>query len=511
LKKELATYYQDKPFHVIIWIGLFFRLLAAFLAKGYGWHDDQFLIIEIAQSWVDGVDFYGWLPTADGNNIPEGFSFFYVGLHYLLFLFTDSVGITNPEFKMLITRLLHAFWSIPIIYFGYKTTLELSNKSVAIRVGWLLSIFWIYPFIAVRNLVEYTSIPFLMMGLWMVVVARKNDKPFFWWMAAGLIFGMAFNVRFQTLIIPGGIGLALLYEKRWKQTFFLALGTLISMVVIQGSIDFFVWGTPFVQFIEYVNYNMHHAANYVVSPWYTYLLFLSGILIPPVSLFILAGYFKTWKQLLILFIPILIFLVFHSYYPNKQERFVVTIMPFLMMSGIIGWMQWEETWKNSKKIKQWIKGAWIFFWVVNFIALIPVTVMYSKKARVESMVYLSRYDNIQHFLIEDVHQSVLRFPPQYYLKHWIRYDTFMREDTLSSYKQRVETGAHVPDFILFYQPDNLQSRVDSMLTIFPDLVYETTIEPGFMDKVLFWLNPINDNQIITIYRNKATISNAIPD
>jgi len=49
-----------------------------------------------------------------------------------------------------------------------------------------------------------------------------------------------------------------------------------------------------------------------------------------------------------------------------------------------------------------------------------------------------------------------------------------------------------------------------MKTLFPDLVYETTIEPGFMDEVLFWLNPINDNQIITIYRNNGTISKSIP-
>lgn len=511
MKNQINTWYQEKPLHVILWVGLFFRLLASIFAKGYGWHDDQFLIIEIAQSWVDGIDFYGWLPNADGTNTPEGFSFFYVGFHYVLLWIMDGLGMGDPQFKMLIIRILHALWSLPIIYFGYKTTEELSNKEVANRVGWLLAIFWIYPFISVRNLVEFTSIPFLMAGLWMVVVAKKREKTFLWWLSAGLIFGMAFNVRFQTLMIPGGIGLALLVEKQWKQTFYLALGTLLSMVVVQGTIDYMVWGTPFIQFIGYVDYNMHNAARYVVSPWYTYLLFLSGIMIPPVSLFILAGYVKTWKKLLILFLPITIFLVFHSYYPNKQERFVITIMPFLVIAGMIGWMEWEKAWQKSKRLKSWIRGSWIFFWVLNLIVLIPTTVMYSKKARVESMDYLSRYENIQHFLIEDVNQGILRFPPQFYLKHWIRYDTFMKEDNLATYKKQVGEGAKIPDFVLFYQPNNLEARVDSMRTIFPDLVYETTIEPGFMDKVLYWLNPINDNQIITIYRNKATISNAISD
>lgn len=86
----------------------------------------------------------------------------------------------------------------------------------------------------------------------------------------------------------------------------------------------------------------------------------------------------------------------------------------------------------------------------------------------------------------------------------------MREDTLSTYAREIQHGGAVPDFVLFYQPDQLESRIKTMKTLFPDLVYETTIEPGFMDEVLFWLNPINDNQIITIYRNNGTISKSIP-
>lgn len=510
LESKLNTWYQNHPLKAILWSGLFLRLLASFFAKGYGWHDDQFLVIEIAQSWVDGIDFYGWLPSSNGANEPEGFSFFYVGLHYVLLWAMKVIGMGDPESKMLIIRILHAFWSMLIVYFGYKVTLLLSSGREAKIVGWLLAAFWIFPFISVRNLVEYVSIPFLMAGLWMVVKAGKSDQRFWWWFVAGMVFGMAFNVRFQTLIITGGVGLSLLVHKQWKQTLFMALGVLASIIVVQGIIDYLVWGVPFIQLYGYVDYNMHHAAAYVVSPWYTYILFLSGILIPPISIFIIAGYFRTWRQLLVLFIPTLIFLVFHSYYPNKQERFVVTIIPFLMIAGVIGWMQLQKIWENRMTATRWIKGSWLFFWTVNIIVLIPVTLMYSKKARVESMLYLSQYENIHHFLIEDINQRVLRFPPQYYLKHWIRYDTFMRGDSLSNYAQQIKAGGNIPDFILFYQPDHLVTRVNNMKTIFPDLQYETTIEPGFMDKVLYWLNPINDNQIITIYRNNASVSKASP-
>ena len=44
-----------------------------------------------------------------------------------------------------------------------------------------------------------------------------------------------------------------------------------------------------------------------------------------------------------------------------------------------------------------------------------------------------------------------------------------------------------------------------MKTVLPGLVFETSIEPGMMDKLLHWLNPINANQNIYIYRNTELI------
>jgi hypothetical protein len=60
--------------------------------------------------------------------------------------------------------------------------------------------------------------------------------------------------------------------------------------------------------------------------------------------------------------------------------------------------------------------------------------------------------------------------------------------------------------VLFFQPDNIDERVNQMKTVLPHLVFETMIKPGKADKVLHWLNPINDNQNIYIYRNEAVIS-----
>ena len=504
--QKIKAYYQESPLSVIILVGLCVRLIAVVFSKGFGWIDDQFLVIEIAQSWADGIDYYNWLPGDSGDVQPKGFSFFYTGIHYIIFLIFKWLGLTDPQGKMYIIRLLHALWSLLIIYYGYKLTLKLSDKSNAKVVGWMLAVFWMFPFLSVRNLVEFVCIPFLIYATYLVVGSKEKSSMALWiWI--GLIFGMAFNIRYQTILFTGGVGLSLLIDQKWKQTAFLSVGILAAIALIQGGIDYLVWDKPFIQLHSYFEYNMTHAGEYPLGAWPHYLIFILWALIPPVSFFLVLGFFRTSRKRLVLFIPILIFFVFHSIYPNKQERFITTVVPFIMIAGVIGWKEIAEGIFNPSFMRKWIKISWIIFWVLNFILLVPVSGMYSKKARVESMVYLSKYPSMDYFVIEDSNKDVLRFPPQFYLKKWLPYNAFMKKDNIEGFKKvrNWRDNSKQPDFVLFYQPDNLQARVDQMKTLFPYLVPETVIEPGLMDRLLHWLNPINDNQKIFIYRNEAKI------
>ena len=505
--QTLKTYYTRHPLRSILFTALLFRLLAVVFSKGFGWIDDQFLIIEIAQSWVDGTDYYAWLPATDGSHIPKGFSFFYVGLHYLLFQFLEWLHLFDPQGKMYVVRLLHALWSLLTVYFGYKITFTISDQKTANKVGWLLALLWLFPFLSVRNLVEFVSIPLLMWGTFLVVQSGKSTK---WtnWIWVGILFGLAFNIRIQTILFSGGIGLVLLLTNRWKAMLLMGLGLIGSIVVIQGGIDYLVWDEPFIQLKSYVLYNMSHSGDYTSGPWYVYLLFLLGILVPPISLFIFWGWLRSWKKLLILFVPVLLFLIFHSYYPNKQERFVVTMIPFLIIAGIIGWEQLLSKYKSRRGLLSFNKYSWYFFWTINLILLLPVSLIYSKKARVESMEHLSQYPELNYFVIEDINKSVLRFPPMFYLEKWVAYDAIMAGDDIYqiSKKKKWNEKNNQPGFVLFFQPDSINQRVETMKTILPGLVFEAVIEPGEADKVLHWLNPINDNQKIFIYRNEAVIS-----
>jgi hypothetical protein len=502
--KTVLKYYETHPFKTILLAGLFFRLLAAFFSKGYGWSDDQFLTIEIAKSWINGADYYHWLPSADGLAQPQGFSFFYPGLLYFILGLLKWAGIDNPQTEMTIVRLVHAVWSMGTVWFGYKIARKVGNVKTANLTGWLLALFWIFPFLSVRNLVEFVSIPFLMWGLWLILKNEKRaDIPLAFW--AGFLFGLAFDTRYQTALVSGTIGVVLMFQKRWKEVLWIISGGIVSVLLVQGVVDYLIWGKPFAQVFGYISYNATHAGEYTVGPWYLFVIFLLGILIPPVSFFIFAGFFKEWRRLALIFFPVLVFILFHSYYPNKQERFIVTIIPLLIIIGIAGWQNIAAGLKHQKLIS----GSWVFFWIVNIILLIGISVTYSKKARVESMVYLSQYaDRFNYFVIDDIDKNVLGFPPRFYLGKYPDYYAIMQNNGgyRAFYNEMKNHPSKDVGFVLFYNDNDLNTRVDSDKKVFPEIVFEKKIEPGNVDKILFWLNPVNDNQNIYIYRNKAVVN-----
>ena len=109
--------WEDKPLLLILLVGGFFRILSVIFSKGYGMHDDHFLVIEAAGSWANGFDYNDWLPNGRFvHPVPSGHSFFYCGLHYFLFRFLKFIGLNDPQGEMYVVRFLHAVLSLSLIH-----------------------------------------------------------------------------------------------------------------------------------------------------------------------------------------------------------------------------------------------------------------------------------------------------------------------------------------------------------------------------------------------------------
>ena len=479
------------------------RLVASIFSRGFGMHDDHFLVIEAAQAWADGIIVPGRPQFPGQPLIPDGHSLFYMGLHYLLFSFFDSIGFRDPQLKMLVVRLIHAAASVLAVWLTFRITEKLSHKKDAALAGMIMAVIWFLPMLSVRNLVEIICIPFLLAGTLVLINSDTKKHPFWGYLLAGFILGLSISIRFQLVVFVGGIGLVLLIQRKWLPAVIFGIGALVSIVLLQGLLDYYIWGHPFAEFIEYVKYNIGAAYDYVTGPWYNYLLLLAGIFIPPVSLMLLFGFFRGWKKQMMIFLPSFLFLLFHSFFPNKQERFIFPIIPFVIIGGVIGWNLFVQGSKYWQKHSKALSRAWVFFWILNLIILIPLTIAYSKRSRVEAMVYLARYKEIKLIVAEDTNNGSAQMLPRYYSGQWMQAMYKSKTGLVSYMADSIPCKVSDADFVLFYSDQNLQPRVDSMKKELPALEYETIIKPGFVDGIMHRLNPVNRNETIYIYRNSA--------
>ncbi len=499
----IINIYQKNKLQSILLIAFTIRLFSAIFSTGYGMHDDHFITIEVAQSWIDGENMNGWLPDKDKGYVePSGHSLTYPAFMCGILYGAEQLGIYNPAIKMLLIRLLHALFSMLCILWGYKIIRKLYDEKMAEIAGWSLALFWMLPMLGVRNLVEVVCIPPLFGAVWLLVKNDTNKKKLLFY--AGLVAGIAFSIRFQTSFFILGLGLAVWIQRGFVAAFILALGTITSMLVLQGGTDMAVWGYPFAEFRGYVDYNIHHSGDYPNGPWYNYTLLVAGIFIPPVSFFILFGFFKEWKKSLIIILPVLLFFLFHSYFPNKQERFVIPVIPFILMIGMVGWFRYIQQsafWKKQKLLHRYSFG---FAIALNMVLLLLLSFSSTKKNRVDAMLYLSQYRYINCLVIENSnHENSVSMPKFYLQKQWPdQYSILANADMNQLKKEVYENLKCEPKFVLFLEEEHLEERVNKLKTVFPGLVLETKIEPSFLDKVMHWLNPKNVNQVTYIYRNK---------
>ncbi|MDP4210577.1 MAG: glycosyltransferase family 39 protein [Bacteroidota bacterium] len=516
--------WNEKPLQSIIIIAVFVRLLAAFFSQGYGFHDDHFLVIEASQSWADGTDYNDWLPKSqiaanpNATPIPSGHSFFYVGLHYLLFSLFNFLGIADPKIKMLLVRLLHALFSLIVVVLGYKITEKLSNKKNARQAGLLLAVLWAMPFLSVRNLMEVACIPFLFMGFWILLNAESKKDKLWYYLLAGLVVGLAFSIRFQTAVFIFGLGLYLLFKRNIKNTIAFGVGVVASILAIQGIVDMFVWHRPFAELGEYIRYNNEHKYEYGADRPEMYFLVLAGVVVPPIGLFFFWGFLNTWKKYTFLFLPTLLFLAFHVYFPNKQERFILPILPFFIMLGVIGWNEWTDKSSFWQKQQKLLKGCWAFFWSVNILLLIVFSLTYSKKSRIEAMYYFYNKGKVERILAEDSNRYGVQMLPNFYSGKWMTiYNLDKTEMPDSSYVGKLREAGHYyndiytaryftvhpdkyPQYVLFIGDKRLDERINNLKPCFPKLAFVKKYEPGFIDKVLYKLNPVNKNETVFIYK-----------
>jgi hypothetical protein len=289
----------------------------------------------------------------------------------------------------------------------------------------------------------------------------------------------------------------------------MGLGLIISIVGVQGGVDFVVWGKPFIQFEEYTSYNLSNAYNYIIGPWYNYLLLIPGLLIPPLGLFLFFGFFLIARKYPLLFYPTVFFVFFHSLFPNKQERFILPIVPFVVIAGIIGWRKFVEHSAFWQKRLGLLKGTIRFSIVVNCILLAFLSPASTRTGLMDSMTFLSTKDNTDWLIVDNTNTTDDVLLPKYYLRNWkMNYTTLKKNYSAAQFKaenwpndsQKTDPGFR---YVFFGQAENIETRVAEFEKSFGKLTFLTEIKSSYLDRFMHWLNPYgNKSQDYFIYELK---------
>jgi hypothetical protein len=484
----------------ILFVAFLARIVAVIFSPGYGMHDDHFLIIESSASWVDGYDYNNWLPWSPNNaGHPEGHSFTYVGLNFFYFYTMKMLGIADPKVLMFINRLLHAFASMAVVHFGMRITEKLSDRVTALRVGWFLALLWILPFVSVRNLVEMVAAPLLVYGTWLILKSERRRNFLF----SGMVIGLSVSFRYQVGVFAIGMGLYFLFTRRWIPLLLFSLGNALVFGLTQGLVDYLIWGYPFAELMGYVTYNLKEGTQYLPNQNYLmYFLVLTGCFFVPLGLILGFGFFRSARKYAVLFVPTFAFLLFHTIYPNRQERFILSILPFFLILGVLGYQLLKET---PFKQKIW-RISLISFWVLNIPFLLFASTMYSKRSRVEAMYSLyGKKEKIDLILLEGSASGRVSMLPKFYNKCW---SAAQVERTDSVADLRVNPALDYP-YIFFFDEKDLDKRVLSYKKLYPKMQLEFKSYPSLVDQLLRWLNPRNANEYIEVWKTNYTPVNTV--
>ena len=400
---------------------------------------------------------------------------------------TRGIGIHDPGVEMLVVRLVQAAYSLLAVYFVYRLLERSLGSESAMLGGLLAAAFFAMPVTAVHQLEESACIvPLLAACWWWQRAEDRHQRPAMWGALAGAALGTALILRFPLIgFVLAFVALVLVRPRPVTIGDKLAfLGGLALVVVLQGYGNWVVNHQWWYSFIHRLGPMLHpqrmaaDAEGYPSSPPWHYVLTLLAALIPPVSILLLAAAVKGSRQFPILGIATLAFFVTHSLIANKQERFLLPILPGLFILIVAG-----LPWLASRLAPPAYRGMWWYFWSVNAALLVIVTFSFSKKDRVEPLLIVYRRHDATGVLVAQYNQTFS--VPEYYLGKPRPAVVVVERG------QDVETSARgLPiNYVIVYSDTPEADRDFLVGALHRNLTQLTVVQPSLTDRLAHAINP----------------------
>lgn len=481
---------DEHPLATVLTTAVVLRLLAVVFSKGYMASDDHFQTVHIAYDllqnglWhADGC--FGLSKSQDMSRFP-----LYTISLFLQMKVLYGLGIESLDRMMFGIRFTHAMFSLVGVWAVYRIV-EQETKSTkwAMIAGLIVAAHFAMPFLAVRNLIE-------MVGgtIWVVafyfIYRYRDDKNLNWLILAGIISGLGWMIRFQLLLAMWIVPFMLLFEnRRVKPALYHSIGAL-SMFLIAGLVDWKMTGTFMGSSINHIQFGATGAPTYATNSL-IYVGVITAIFIPPFSLFALyltcrKSFFGQHK---ILALSTLSFILIHNLLPYRQERYMIPILPVLILMMVLALHRYHSDSGKLLKNKKFLYGVVGSALVINILLLVPFTFNYGHKGEVEPLVRIEQLATTTPTVLFFSPEKARNVPLLYGGFHKIGRDYIYKWQDLDRVLAKDRAGRF--DYFLLYPftRDDLQLYRDSLTSRVGSIEEVFHVEPSLVDYILHVMNP----------------------
>lgn len=391
---------------------------------------------------------------------------------------TRGIGIHDPGLEMLLVRLAQAAYSLLVVYFVYRLLERALGRESAMLGGLLAAAFFAMPVTAVHQLEESVcQVPLLAACWWW----QRTEDSWHWAAASGSALGAALILRFPLIGFVAAFVVMALLQRVTLQRKLAFLGGLALVIVLQGYSNVLInhqWGYSFIHRLGPMLHPQQmalEAEGYPNSPPWHYLLTLLAALIPPVSILLLAAAIRGARQFSHIGVATLAFLVSHSIVANKQERFLLPILPLLLILVVAG-LPWL-----AARIAPVYRGMWWYFWIVNGALLLVLTLSFAKKDRVAPLLFVYHRHDATGVLVAQYNQTF--GVPEYYLGRPRPALVVVERE------QEVQVTGVPINYVILYSDTPEADRVVLADALHRNLTLLTSITPSLADRLAHAINP----------------------
>jgi phosphatidylinositol glycan class B len=272
-------------------------------------------------------------------------------LYYWLLRPLTASGVADPFVHTLVLRLVSGLFA----FVALTRLLRLSEawftteEARRWRLRWL-TLAGFVPYLAVRTSSENLASSFFLFGLYELAhdlaPERRSERATTWgrWLRAGLLFGMAFQCRFQVAMMVAGVALWLLLIARIPLRNLVLLGLGFATLVAAGAlIDRWGYGEWVFPAWNYLRVNLMEgkAAEFGTKWFGAYLHITLANIFAPVVILAHLGLFLCWwrrPRHLVTFVSAP-FLLGHWAIGHKEERFMFPVLLLGLVGAALGYEQ----------------------------------------------------------------------------------------------------------------------------------------------------------------------------